>query len=282
MKYVVGVSGGIDSMVLLDMMSKDSTNEIIVAHVDHGVRSDSKLDLILAKDAATKYGFSFESTSLNLGNEFSESGAREMRYEWLNEIKQLHKADAIATAHHQDDVIETIIINLIRGTGWRGLSALKSGAIVRPLIDTSKSQIIEYAIRHGINWHEDSTNEDVRYLRNYVRLRFVQAMLPDARKEFIDLYKKQLVLDGSISQELDNVLPIFVKGEGLSRYQLIMAGREVSGEVICGFLGARLQTGTLTRIRHFVCTARPGKHYFDGVYDFRVSADCLFVSTSDI
>src|SRR5688572_27728765 len=125
-KYIVAVSGGVDSMVLLHLLSQHSQSELIVAHFDHGIRPDSAEDRKLVEKTAKKYGLEFVYREGELGPGASEAEAREARYGFLQIIKVKHNAKAIVTAHHQDDMLETAIINMLRGTGRKGLSSLVS------------------------------------------------------------------------------------------------------------------------------------------------------------
>jgi tRNA(Ile)-lysidine synthase len=169
-KYVVAVSGGVDSMVLLDLLRSLPGVELIVAHFEHGVREDSDEDRKLVEKAAKQYGLAFVCEHGNLGAGISEAAAREARYAFLNRVKAQNDAQAIITAHHEDDLLETAILNILRGTGRKGLSSLGSTEdIIRPLLHVSKKTIRDYATAHGIAWHEDSTNESDVYLRNYIR-----------------------------------------------------------------------------------------------------------------
>src|SRR3990172_5722177 len=123
--YVVAVSGGVDSVVLLHLLVQkgqraegrgQSKYNFIVAHFDHGIREDSKLDRELVQELAKKYNLPFVYNQGNLGPKASEATARDARYAFLNKVKDSVSAQAIITAHHQDDVLETAIINLLRGT----------------------------------------------------------------------------------------------------------------------------------------------------------------------
>lgn len=168
--YVVAVSGGVDSIVLLDMLAKLQTPalQLIMAHFDHGIREDSASDAKFVSDLAAKYGLAFETKREELGVSASEEQARSRRYEFLRTVAKKNKAK-IVTAHHADDVIETIAINLQRGTGWRGLAVLDSPDIVRPLLHVQKSELVSYAKKHNLTWREDSTNASDEYLRNRLR-----------------------------------------------------------------------------------------------------------------
>ena len=158
-------------MVLLHIASQDpEKGRFVVAHFDHGIRSDSAEDMNFVKTESKNLGLDFESKRVELGHNASEEQARVARYHFLDEIKDKYKATSIVTAHHQDDRIETAIINLLRGTGNRGLSALRSHPhLLRPFLHVPKKELVAYANSQNIRWCEDSTNSDEKYLRNKVR-----------------------------------------------------------------------------------------------------------------
>ncbi len=291
-RYIVAVSGGIDSMVLLDMIMHPERSqaigcgadaEYIVAHVDHGIRKDSHEDALLVRGVAAHYGVKYESITLNLGPGVSEEAARSERYAWLRELQDQHQADAIITAHHQDDVLETMIINLVRGTGWRGLSSLRSHpTLLRPLLLLSKAEIIRYALEHAISWREDETNDDVRYLRNYIRQLLIPRLTPPQRRGLIDLYKSQVNITAQIDDEVGRVATLCIKEGVISRYMLAMIAPEVAHEIIAYWCECRLEQRTLERIRHFILTAKPHKQLCEGAMNFRATAQGAIVSLSDI
>lgn len=148
-RYVIAVSGGVDSMVLLDLLLRHKPKNpsltpkalrlkpymFVVAHFDHGIheKSSEYRNFVATKTLDT--GVEFVSVEGKLGPQVSEATARKARYEFLEKVKNQHKADAIITAHHRDDVVETVIINLLRGSGRKGMSSLKSTAgRQRPLL----------------------------------------------------------------------------------------------------------------------------------------------------
>jgi tRNA(Ile)-lysidine synthase len=161
--YVIAVSGGVDSMALLDLLVESITEKqkLVVAHVDHGMRPDSAEDRKLVEKTAKALNLDFEYLEARLGPNASEETAREVRYKFLYHIKDKYKAEAIITAHHEDDLIETAIINLIRGTSRKGMSSLSSReGIIRPLLTYPKAELIKYAKSSKLVWREDSTNSD--------------------------------------------------------------------------------------------------------------------------
>lgn len=172
-------------MVLLDMLVKKDEDELVVAHFDHGIRPESDADARFVGALASSYGLKFETKREELGGSASEELARERRYAFLREIAAKHNA-AIVTAHHANDMRETIAINLTRGTGWRGLAVLNDQTIVRPLLQLAKSDIYKYALLNGLEWVEDETNASTMYLRNRIRQNIAR-------------------LDGGTNQKLDNL-----------------------------------------------------------------------------
>ncbi len=233
--YVVAVSGGVDSMVLLDILAKLPKLKLIVAHFDHGIRPDSAKDRLLAQKTAKDYGLMFVYDNGNLGPNASEAVAREARYKFLNKVKKASGARAIITAHHQDDLIETAIINVMRGTHRRGLTSLKSGQVIRPLISFPKSEILEYAKNHNVKWREDSTNQDTKYLRNYVRQKIMPALIAEKRKELLAHLDKLSVLN----QDIDGLLMNQVGGQrAIDRTWFVELQHNLAREVMAAWLNS--------------------------------------------
>lgn len=212
-KYLVAVSGGVDSVVLLDMLRRVPELELIVAHFDHGIRDDSAEDRLFVEELAAHYGLPFETERTNLGKKTSEDTARNHRYRFLRRIATKHGAQVV-TAHHADDIIETIAINHARGTGWRGL-AVHDSDIVRPISFMSKDDIHRYAQRHGLQWREDSTNLSDAYLRNRLR-RKMKSLSPEAKRELLALHAQQKALKREIDQEVARLAALVtdLSGEG--------------------------------------------------------------------
>lgn len=206
-RYVLAVSGGVDSMVLLDILANNPYVHFTVAHYDHGIRVDSAEDRRLVQNIAKQYNVPFIYDEGRLGEHASEATARDARYKFLHSVcKQTH-ARAIITAHHQDDVIETAVLNMVRGTGRKGLSSLgSSGGIARPLLHSSKAQLIEYARENNLQWREDSTNQDTAYKRNYVRHIIMSRLTVDQRDALLSYITKLRLLNDKIDHEITNQL----------------------------------------------------------------------------
>ena len=175
--FVLAISGGIDSMVLADLFLINNLN-FSIAHCNFQLRGKESDDdeLFINKWCSEKdiklYNKKFSTEDYCKNNKLTiQMGARELRYEWFRELIDKEKYDFIVTAHHIDDQLETFIINSIRGTGIDGLVGIpdKINKIIRPLLMSSKDQIIEYSKVNKINYREDSSNDKEDYLRNKIR-----------------------------------------------------------------------------------------------------------------
>lgn len=236
--YVVAVSGGVDSMALLHLLATTygpaTGHRFVVAHYDHGIRGDSVLDRQLVQQVAHKHGLQFVYEEGNLGIATSEADARDKRYAFLRTVQAAALADAIVTAHHQDDVLETAILNLLRGTNRRGLTSLTSSQDVRrPLLRIGKQELIAYAKTHGLIWHEDSTNSDDAYRRNYVRHEIVAKLDPAARQKLLDIIAEAADRNAAIDDALADLLPEDGK---LDRTRLVSLPHAIARELIALWL----------------------------------------------
>lgn len=222
---IVAVSGGVDSVVLLDMLAKKGEHELVVAHFDHGIRLESDADARFVEGLAQQYGLPSEIRREELGPAVSEELARARRYAFLRQVAATHNAN-IATAHHLDDVVESIAINVTRGTGWRGLAVMGDRTIERPIIHMTKAEIRAYALQQHLEWVEDETNSTGDYLRNRLRRTIYYKKLdPGAKSELFDRRNTQL----AVRDEIDALLPACTTH---SRYQLTMMPSEVADEVL--------------------------------------------------
>lgn len=237
--YVVAVSGGVDSMVLLDVLRGQPGVKLVVAHFDHGIRSDSRQDRWLVQRTARKHGLPFVYDEGKLGPGVSEAKARAARYAFLQRIRKAAQARAIITAHHQDDLVETAIINTMRGSGRRGLTALKSRpTLVRPLLDVPKSELVSYARERGIGWREDTTNTNTAYLRNRVRHYVLPVLKPLDKDKLLQELAELATLNHQIDTALVNYIHTQPKARTLDRQMFTMLPHSVANEVMAFWLRA--------------------------------------------
>ena len=180
-KVIVGLSGGIDSMVLLDILILLGY-QCMAAHCNFHLRGEeSNRDENFVKKWCISLDVPYTSINFDTKQYASdrkisiEMAARELRYNWFETLRKHHQANFIAVAHHKDDSVETVLLNLIRGTGIKGLTGIspKNGYVVRPLLCVSRYEIEKYILERDIPYVTDSTNSEDLYLRNAIRLNVI-------------------------------------------------------------------------------------------------------------
>jgi len=198
-KLLVAVSGGLDSMVLLDLLCKLNF-QVAIVHVNFQLRGEeSNEDENFVKLQAEKYQIPtfinrFDTEEYVVKNKKSiQVAARELRYKWFQQLAEQQEFDYILTAHHLDDQVETFLINFTRGTGIEGLTGINqvNGIIVRPLLPFSREELMNYAIHHTISWREDSSNSSDKYLRNRVRHQVIP-ILKELNPSFLNAFKQTI------------------------------------------------------------------------------------------
>ena len=209
---VIGVSSGPDSMCLLDILEK-KTNKIIVCHINHNVRKESKKEEEFLKKYCKDKNLIFESYTIKEYKENNfENEARKKRYAFYEEILKKYDAEYLFLAHHGDDLIETILMKIIRGSNIEGysgikeISNLKNYKIVRPLLSYTKDEIIKYNKSHNIPYFIDNSNTNTKYTRN----RYRKKILPILKKEDKNVHKMFLRYS-KILEEYDNYIKDLVK-----------------------------------------------------------------------
>lgn len=185
-RLIVGVSGGADSMVLLHVLNlfrKDFKLSLVVAHVNHGLRPDeAEREAELVRGTAKKLGLPFEYGQFNV-RDFKRTGgfspqdaARRIRFQFFEDLLQKHHAAKIALGHNANDQVETVLINLLRGSGLKGLKGMvpiREGKVIRPFLQVWRKEIDSFIVENGIPFLVDSSNLKKTYLRNRLRLEFI-------------------------------------------------------------------------------------------------------------
>ncbi len=198
-KILLTVSGGVDSMVMMSLFAA-SGYRFGVAHCNFQLRGqESDEDEALVAEQARRYGVElfnrrFDTQGeMELTGESMEMAARRLRYTWFRSLCDEHGYNVIAIAHHINDSIETFFINMLRGTGLRGLTGIsvQVGRIVRPLMFATRKDILDYATAHRIPYREDSSNRSTKYLRNKVRLGIVP-MLREINPQFTTIMRRNI------------------------------------------------------------------------------------------
>lgn len=261
--FIVAVSGGVDSVTLLHMLHTRKGDDVayVVAHFNHGIREDSSEDELFVKKLADDYGMEYETEAGKLGTNASEDEARKARYEFLRRVAERYNAERIITAHHKDDVIETMILNLIRGTSPRGLQPMRAHEdLLRPLVHKSKQELVDYANEHGLQWREDSTNSDERYLRNYIR----HNIMPELSDEHREVFISHRNLLGEIYDDVDiRIKQLLPQKNILNRAFFVSLPYILQRELIRAWLTkiglTEIDAKTIQRVVLAVKTLAPGK-----------------------
>lgn len=225
-KIIVGVSGGEDSMCLLHLLINNLSKEnIIVAHVNHNIRSESASDLEFVKKYSLKNDIKFESTVLPNDKNYNESELRKMRYDFFKSLMHKYKAIYLLTAHHGDDLVETILMRLTRGASFKGyagielLSTKDDYKILRPLLSVSKEQIKDYIKKNNINYVYDNTNDTDDYTRNRYRHHVISFLKEENNKvhEKYLSFSKELL---EYNKLIDNLVIKDINKNGYPNYNL--------------------------------------------------------------
>ncbi len=286
-KYVVAVSGGVDSVVLLHMLSQIPDLQLVVAHYDHGIRSDSQKDRELAQRHALERGLDFVYHEGNLGAGASEEVARNARYAFLRKVQKSKKAHAIITAHHQDDMLETVIINMLRGTNRKGLSSLADRRDVRrPLLQLRKSDLYDYANKQNLEWREDHTNADTTIFRNYIRHVLLPKLGQDAQNELLQYIKHVEITNRAIDNSLLTLLHIQPKRNEIDRHWFINLPHIVAKEFMASWLRSHsirsFDSRTIERLVAASKVLSPGKSIdIDAEFQIVVGIDTLALTLRD-
>lgn len=215
-KLLIAVSGGIDSMVLLELLRQLDYN-ITIAHCNFNLRGDeSDGDEQFIREYASNNNIeifvtNFDTEFFAIDNKLSiQIAARKLRYVWFNQLLEENNLDYLLTAHHLDDSIETFLINFTRGTGLEGLTGIpqENGSVIRPLLNFTRNEIESFAKENNILWREDSSNASDKYLRNKLR-HDVIPVLKSLNPAFSDSFL-QTILNLQQSQSLVNDAAILV------------------------------------------------------------------------
>ena len=209
---IVGFSGGYDSMCLLDILSKVRQEEnffdlkIIAAHFNHNWRGEESLkEQEVCKLFAASKGFEFYTKTASGNIKKTENDARIARYDFFEETLENYDADAVFTAHNKDDNAETLLYRIVKGTGIIGLKGIaeKRDFYYRPLLKISRAEIMDYCEKNNLAPNNDSSNSDIAYKRNYIRLNVIPALekINPSLKDTLNTLAEVAINDDSIIEE---------------------------------------------------------------------------------
>ena len=230
-KYLLAISGGVDSMVLLDLFRQTAT-QFQVAHCNFQLRgADAFADEDLVRHYCGKHQIPFHSIQFNVeefkatGNYSTEMACRILRYNWFDQIIQQNHLDYLVTAHHLNDNIETFMINLSRGTGIKGLIGMQveNNKIFRPLLHLTKEQILSYAKINNLDWHEDYTNLTDDYTRNKIR-HHITPVLKEIHPKFESNFLKTLGFlndtNNFVTNQIENIRNLLISDDTYAEIEI--------------------------------------------------------------
>ncbi len=219
---ILGISGGPDSMALLYIMNKlgvDMGFTLSVAHVHHCLRPEADEEADLVKNTCAGLNLPFYLHQVDVAKKASlekksqEEAGREVRYQFFSKLLTELKADLIATAHHQDDNAETVLLHLLRGTGIKGLRGILpvNGNIIRPLLEINKLEIEDYLKAQGLPYYVDQSNFDPAYLRNKIRHHLIPLLKEEYNPRIVENLNQLAVIareeNQALELEVQNALP---------------------------------------------------------------------------
>ncbi len=288
-KTLLAVSGGLDSIVMLDLFLKAGF-PISVAHCNFGLRGKESDDdagfvkMVCKKNKIKFHSKKFKTESFAKKNKVSiQVAARELRYAWFRELMKKNDHSNVATAHHLDDSIETFFINILRGTGINGLTGIpvKSDKIIRPLSPFRRREILQYAKKEKLEWREDSSNSSADYLRNRIRQKLtpllmeLQPEFPEIMMKNFEYMRQTAAIQNEFTEEVRhkhlqvidknhwkiNIKSLVKEEDSRLKLQLLLQSMGIKSKD----LSSMLQID------------KPGKQYYSGEYRLLRDRNILFI-----
>lgn len=231
-KLLIAISGGIDSVVLTNLLA-NLNYKISLAHCNFKLRSeDSDADELFVKNLAKQLNLKAFTTAfdtLTIAKQEKKSiqlTARDLRYQWFQELTKKHDFDFVLTAHHADDNLETFLINLTRGTGLEGFTGIpkQNKNIVRPLLAFSRKEIESYANENKLSWREDKSNASTKYLRNKIRHQVIPILKetnPSLLNSFSNTLQNLTESQQIIDDKIDDIKDLITKKRVISGKQIL-------------------------------------------------------------
>ncbi len=263
--YIVAVSGGVDSVALLDLLMmhpRAKQWELTAAHFNHGWPGDDAYEGF-ARRAIERYGLV---PVVGRGQtERTEAAARTARYEFLRQQVQAVQAAAVITAHQQDDLEETVFLNVLRGTGRQGLSPFRrTPDVMRPLARVRKAELKAYAAERQLEWCHDTYNDDLKFRRNYVRHTLIprlEGMKPWSHEIMTGLVEEATHLNAHVDQQIGELFSVDGQRAEVDLAVAKRLGLDVLSELIIAMVntvrpGSELDRRTVAQLAVDIKTGR--------------------------
>jgi tRNA(Ile)-lysidine synthase len=270
---LVAVSGGTDSLALLDLLSRANAARgltLHVAHADHGIHPESAKVAERVRLSAARYGLPVRVGRLRLNAAASETTARTARYAWLNLLAEELGAELIFTAHHQNDQVETILMRVLRGSGPAGLAGIapRRGNLIRPLLPFRRSELAEHLQCIGVEPWEDPANHDSRHRRSWIRgelLPMLRVEMPEVERRILGLGRQAAGQRAAWDTVLERLPDLDLRRacDGVSVAASPLHGYDSSARgALLGALGRRIGSligpARVARIERLVAAGRSG------------------------
>ncbi|NVJ87652.1 MAG: tRNA lysidine(34) synthetase TilS [Algoriphagus sp.] len=290
--YLLACSGGVDSMVLGHLLLASSI-PFEIAHVNFGLRDkESDQDELFVIDWSEKHKipchlYHPETQKIAEEKKYSiQMAARDIRYTWFEEIRKNRNLNGIILAHHQDDQLETIFLNLLRGTGLDGIQGMaeKKSWLIRPLLPFSKSEIEAYANANGISWREDASNQKTEYKRNKLRLEALPTLYgiaPDAKQNLLGSFARIHDAGKALHNLAQNWLNQNIQHDGDTQSLPFHAFTHQSGANTLVFYWLRGYGFNADQCASIIESAKSndsGKQFFSGTHQLNVDREELILA----
>lgn len=255
---LLGLSGGIDSSVLFDILSEIKDINLIVIHLNHNWRGlESKKDEEFAYNLAKSKNIPFYSEMLDKNVKKTETTARELRYEFFERCREKFNADAVFLAHNKNDNVETLIYRLIKGSGPKGLKSISKvrDFYFRPLIDFGRDEIINYAKENNVKYIIDSSNSNTKYKRNLIRNEIIPLMReinPEVINSISSFIKLNVMHQDIIEKVLDDTKKEIFDGDKILRDKFLSLDKEIKYEIINSLMQGVLKNRDYKNIEKIV------------------------------
>lgn len=285
---LVACSGGVDSMVLIDVLLKLNYN-ISIAHCNFQLRGEeSNADELFLHDFAVKhslpfYSVKFDTKAFKKDKTIStQMAARELRYNWFEQIRKENHYHCIATAHHTDDQLETILLNITKGTGIKGLTGMqpKNGYIIRPLLEISKQEILQYATENNISFREDSSNASDDYQRNLIRHQVVpqlQKINPALQSTATAFVNRMNDYEALVEAQLLSVKKkCYSENEGIAEIKMGFIKAHKAGQTILFHL-LKIFGFNADVVQNILAAEKTGKQFFSETHRIVTDRKSLFI-----
>jgi tRNA(Ile)-lysidine synthase len=287
-KILLAVSGGMDSMVMVHLFTSAGFS-IGIAHGNFGLRShESDGDEQFVHEHCQRLGVPFFSTRFNTEDVATKHGvslqmaARQLRYDWFETLAQEQGFHRIATAHHLNDQLETVLLNLVRGTGFDGLSGIpvENGRVIRPMLFASRDMIRRYALSNQLSWREDSSNATDHYKRNFVRhhvIPLLREVNPNLENTFRETGEKLSAAHAWFNEYLEDVRAEVISSspDHFRITRLPLLDKPEPAVLLWELI--KEKGFNLEQCREMIEVHQPGKTFYAGVYRLTVDREHFLI-----